>query len=325
MVGVIIPVYNRKKELQDAFNSLVQQTFKQFITIVVDDGSTDNPQEVVEAYRDKLQIAYIKIPENKGVANAREVGLQFAIQQNFEFIIFLDADDLLNPSAVQILKDEIQRSAADIVTSCIVAERYNEPTRVISSDNITWLHGKIYRVNFLTQHGIHFDTSLHTNEDMSFNVWAYSKTNKIMKLQQQCYFWRDVGASITRTDGETLFKCVSLDYMDAMWSVYKEVVDSVENVYHNYIITNVYNCYNAYQLGKYFGYDLTEYDEKLTIMMTHPKIWEGTVLSRMLEYAENAKSIHRVGKHFITSSETFVQWIKNHGGRVDWVEGADKL
>jgi glycosyltransferase involved in cell wall biosynthesis len=68
--------------------SVVAQTFKDFETILIDDGSTDNTEEVIEPYRDR--ITYVQGP-NKGAAAARNKGLKIA---SGELIAFLDADDL---------------------------------------------------------------------------------------------------------------------------------------------------------------------------------------------------------------------------------------
>ena len=87
-VSVIIPSYNCGHFLRETLNSVVAQTFKDFETILIDDGSTDNTKEVIEPYRDR--ITYVQGP-NKGAAAARNNGLKIA---SGELIAFLDADDL---------------------------------------------------------------------------------------------------------------------------------------------------------------------------------------------------------------------------------------
>jgi glycosyltransferase involved in cell wall biosynthesis len=91
-VSVIIPAYNQAKYLEDALNSVRNQTFGDWECIIVNDGSTDNTEEITKKYvkRDS-RFKYI-YQENKGLAGARNAGLKHA---EGDFIQFLDSDDLL--------------------------------------------------------------------------------------------------------------------------------------------------------------------------------------------------------------------------------------
>ena len=91
--SVIIPVYNAQTTVISALQSVSNQTYKYFEVIVVDDGSTDKSQMVIEDYiRDNpnLKITFVK-KENGGVSTARNIGLRCA---SGEFVAFLDADDV---------------------------------------------------------------------------------------------------------------------------------------------------------------------------------------------------------------------------------------
>ncbi|WP_201352029.1 glycosyltransferase family 2 protein [Hydrogenimonas urashimensis] len=88
LVSVIIPTYNAARHLPDAIESILRQEYPNLEIIVVDDGSTDNTEEVLQPYRDL--ISYHR-KENGGPASARNYGLRLA---RGEFIAFLDADDI---------------------------------------------------------------------------------------------------------------------------------------------------------------------------------------------------------------------------------------
>ena len=87
--SIIIPLYNKEHFITDTINSALNQDFKAFEIIVVNDGSTDKSLEKVKAIGDpRIQVFSI---ENSGVSAARNFGIKKA---NSEYIVFLDADDL---------------------------------------------------------------------------------------------------------------------------------------------------------------------------------------------------------------------------------------
>ena len=88
LVSVIIPTYNSAGYIEEALESVFEQTLQDFEIIVVDDGSTDGTGEVLRKYGDRIRYIY---QENNGPASARNGGIRVA---RGEYIAFLDADDL---------------------------------------------------------------------------------------------------------------------------------------------------------------------------------------------------------------------------------------
>ncbi|MGB9615795.1 MAG: glycosyltransferase family A protein [Desulfomonilaceae bacterium] len=91
-MSVVIPTYNRGDVVRRAIDSVLQQDFKEFEVIVVDDGSTDNTYDVLEAYKRRIRCVF---QEHAGVSAARNRGIRSA---NGELIAFLDSDDEWLPS-----------------------------------------------------------------------------------------------------------------------------------------------------------------------------------------------------------------------------------
>ena len=91
LVSVIIPTYNRGWIVQEAIDSVLDQDFRNFELIVVDDGSEDNTQEILRAYGKAITVLQ---HSNKGVSAARNRGIAEASGQ---LIAFLDSDDLWLP------------------------------------------------------------------------------------------------------------------------------------------------------------------------------------------------------------------------------------
>jgi glycosyltransferase involved in cell wall biosynthesis len=94
-VSVIVPTYNRAAYLQEALGSIFQQTLPPAEIIIVDDGSTDNTEEIVQHARKPVQFYR---QEHKGVAAARNLGMQMATG---DLIAWLDSDDLWEPEFVE--------------------------------------------------------------------------------------------------------------------------------------------------------------------------------------------------------------------------------
>ncbi len=89
LVSVILPTYNRAHTLGRAIRSVLEQTYANFELIVVDDGSTDNTEEVVKSFADP-RIRFLRHEHNRGVSAARNSGIKVA---QGEYIAFNDSDD----------------------------------------------------------------------------------------------------------------------------------------------------------------------------------------------------------------------------------------
>lgn len=91
MISIIIPTYNCAPFLADALNSSIRQSIGDIEVIVINDGSTDNTDEIIKPYLNKIK--YFK-QENKGLSAARNRGFR---ESKGDYICFLDADDILLP------------------------------------------------------------------------------------------------------------------------------------------------------------------------------------------------------------------------------------
>lgn len=98
-VSVIIPTYNRGPLVQRAIESVLNQTFKDYELIVVDDGSTDDTRERIQLYKDAVRYIY---QENRGPSAARNTGI---LNAKGKYIAFCDSDDRFLP---QKLKRQMQ-------------------------------------------------------------------------------------------------------------------------------------------------------------------------------------------------------------------------
>src|SRR5215469_3272736 len=99
LVSALINTYNYARYLPFAINSVLRQTYPNIEIIVVDDGSTDHTPEVLEQYRDRVQVIRT---HNGGQGHAFNLGIGKA---NGELLMLLDADDFWAPQKVQLMVD----------------------------------------------------------------------------------------------------------------------------------------------------------------------------------------------------------------------------
>ncbi|GAA3973997.1 glycosyltransferase family A protein [Allohahella marinimesophila] len=109
-VSVIIPVYNRAHLLQRTIRGVLQQTFEDFEVLIIDDCSKDDPASVVAAIQDP-RLRYIRQPENRGVAAARNRGLREA---RAPFVAFLDDDDEWFPQKLALQVSLLEAAAPEV-------------------------------------------------------------------------------------------------------------------------------------------------------------------------------------------------------------------
>jgi len=95
LVSVVLPCFNQGQYLPDAISSILSQTYRNFEIVLIDDGSTDQTREVASRY-DKVRYVYQK---NSGLPAARNVGTR---ESAGLFLVYLDADDVLTPNALEI-------------------------------------------------------------------------------------------------------------------------------------------------------------------------------------------------------------------------------
>ena len=99
LVSIITPMYNSEKFIEATIKSVINQTYKDWEMIIVDDCSTDNSPNIVKPYvENDSRIKYIRVEFNQGVSHARNLALK---QASGQFIAFLDSDDIWNEKKLE--------------------------------------------------------------------------------------------------------------------------------------------------------------------------------------------------------------------------------
>ncbi|MFJ7729601.1 glycosyltransferase family 2 protein [Neobacillus sp. NPDC097160] len=108
-VLVIIPAYNEEEAIYSTVSKL--KSSSEFDYVVINDGSTDGTKAIL----DQFNLNYLDLPINLGIGGAMQTGYKFALRNNYDFAIQLDADGQHDPTEISHLISEIQGSAYDMI------------------------------------------------------------------------------------------------------------------------------------------------------------------------------------------------------------------
>ncbi len=197
-ISVIIPVYNSSEYLRECVNSVLTQTYKNVEIVLVNDGSTDNSLEICNDFASKNKNVIVVDKENGGVCSARNAGLKVASGRYFTF---LDADDLLHLSTLQILYSDLVENGANI-SSILLGQEFimgeetpnvwrNEDALVNSLKDNPFTYsscGKLYEKEFFE--GVLFEEGRKIHEDSYFVFCCFLKKPTVVVRSSTLYYYR---------------------------------------------------------------------------------------------------------------------------------------
>ena len=246
ILNIIIPLYKGKEVIKDCLNSLCAQTKKEFFVTIIQDFDNEDYTEIIKEYNKKLHILFLKNNENIGAGLTRQRGID--VSNRFDYLLFLDVDDMLNPRAVELLYTYSKSKFADVTTSKIIVEKKYTKGQVLSGKQAnTWLHGKIYRTNYLKDNNIHFHKDIRYNEDVSFNLLALNYTDKVYFLDEETYIWRDYKQSVTRKDTSNFTNQATWQYLYGYAKSMLQLLES-NKLTKNLVVTGLMSLYTQSQV-----------------------------------------------------------------------------
>ena len=124
-VSLIVPVYKTEDKVERCINSILDQTFKDFELILIDDGSPDNCGKICDEYAAKDERIRVFHKENGGSSSARNVGIKEATG---EYICFCDSDDYYEPDIIENLAGVFDEKSDAVVAQCMAVCRYEDGT-----------------------------------------------------------------------------------------------------------------------------------------------------------------------------------------------------
>jgi glycosyltransferase involved in cell wall biosynthesis len=294
LVSIIVNNFNYGRFLKEAINSALSQTYTNIEVIVVDDGSTDNSRDVIAGYG-ALIVPVLK--ENGGQASAFNAGFQ---QSKGQFILFLDSDDLLQPTAVEVALKAIRDSNAVKVH-----------WQLWAIDEFGKRMGRLYPnqspgAGDLRKHVINHGPNSYVSPPTSGNFWARSFLEMVFPVPE----------------------CGDKHGADAYLSTLAPLFGTINKISEPQSLYRVHNKnFSGYSVLDRITHDLRRYEHYCRIMSEHlqsmgisidPEIWKGpnTVYAWMEGVrvgTEDVKSLVSPGDTFILVDDA--QW--GHGSVID--------
>lgn len=218
-ISVLMGVYNKSARLKESINSVLNQSFKDFELILINDGSSDHSGEICDIFAKKESRIKVYHQSNKGVSYTRNRAINLS---NSEFISFLDADDTYESDFLEKMIKKINISDSDVcycghnyVSSRKTKARFNFKTGSILVDYLknkctpntnSWL----IRKAFIFKHNIKFQEDLNFGEDMLFfsEILLNSKNTVCVNEYLTNYF-----LNITNSLSENSIEKITLDLL----------------------------------------------------------------------------------------------------------------
>lgn len=202
LVSILIPTYNRAHSIGKTIDSILAQTYKNWECIIVDDGSTDETEVIVEKYiKQDTRIFYTKRPLSmvKGPSVCRNIGLTLA---KGDYIQFFDDDDTMFFNMLEHKINVVLKEKVDVVVSPlqffdVESNQIIKQNTIITKENsivedyilgnVSWyVSGPLWKKDFLQ---ISFDEKIQTLDDWDFNLRNLYLNPKIAYIYQPLQFY----------------------------------------------------------------------------------------------------------------------------------------
>lgn len=273
-VSIVIPVFRVEKYIDNCLNSLLNQTFKDYEIIFVDDGSPDNSGKLCDEYASKYPFVKVIHQQNAGAGRARNAGLEIASGQ---YVTFTDADDWAEPEMLDKSVDVLD-SGYDLVMFGNYANTFNDKEDKIvkkevwspkgeyktqkecreafcqilftTSFNTPW--NKLYKMSIIQENNVRFP-DIRRGQDAVFNMEYFKYINSFCLIPDALYDFRiNTKDKVWKKFPKDLYK-IDIFYDDYIVDMAKfigqyngELKDKIDALTVNSIFRTINFCKNPY-------------------------------------------------------------------------------
>lgn len=301
IISIIMPVNNAEKYLYKSIESILNQTYKKFELIIIENNSSDNSKKIIESYCLKDNRIKFITTLKKGVSNARNLGLEVA---KGDFVTFIDADDYIESNALQEMVTKVKGYKVDVCMAGYIEEsrknsmevrlQWDEgtvfnndqikkniiPKMIAAENNEEPIMGSVWRLlikrTILEENSIRFNEKLTLAEDLLVCIEIFSNADSLV-ITDECYYHYIRYGNTTLDNFKKDFLGESLIFFNA----YKDVLDKCNifetnknrffiskiNMY-TIAISNLYRWnspkiykYRREEIKKIYNLYISDYDE----------------------------------------------------------------
>ena len=227
LVSIIVPIYNAEKTIDRCITSILNQTYKDFELLLLDDGSADNSGMICDTYAQKDQRVHVVHKENSGVSDTRNQGIAMA---KGEYLQFLDSDDWITPDATDLFVRTVAEHQCDMVIADfyrVIGERVSQKGDIEEEGimdrtdyaanmmrnpadfyyGVLW--NKFYKRSVVEEYQMKMDSSVSWCEDFMFNLEYIRHIHSIYALKVPVYYYVKTKGSLV-SQGMSMKKTIQM-------------------------------------------------------------------------------------------------------------------
>jgi len=239
LVSIIIPVYNAERTIERCLCSIRNQTFKNYEVLMVNDGSTDHSEQILNKFADSDPRFIIIDKNNSGVSDSRNMAMEYACGKYFQFV---DADDWITTDCLASLVGAAEGVQADMVicdyrrvighmfvtkghidTSGPISKRTYAEYMMKAPANYYYgvMWNKLYRADLIRAHHLKCPLELQWCEDFQFNLEFLQYADVIYALPKPLYYYVKTKGSLVDSNIDFVktvrTKSVLFDYYRSLY------------------------------------------------------------------------------------------------------------
>lgn len=227
LVSIIVPIYNSEKTLSRCIDSILNQTYKEFELILLNDGSTDSSGQICDMYAGKDRRIRVIHKENTGVSDTRNQGIAAA---KGEYLQFVDSDDWITPDATELFVGAATEHQCDMVIADfyrVIGERVSHKGAIEQEgimDRVSYatymmqkpadfyygvLWNKFFKRSVIEKNRLKMDSNISWCEDFIFNMEYIRKINTIYVIKKPVYYYVKTKGSLV-SQGMSVKKIIQM-------------------------------------------------------------------------------------------------------------------
>ena len=243
-VSIIVPVYNAEATISRCIESIINQEYRDFELLLIDDGSTDSSGTICDRYAAEDSRIRLIHKENTGVSETRNMALDLACGT---YLQFLDSDDWITPNATRLFVEEAERYHCDMVISdfyrvvgkrvahkgdidddCVLTQEEFSAHMLQNPADFYYgvLWNKLYRRDIVEKYHLRMNPEISWCEDFMFNLEYIRHAEVFYALQVPVYYYVKTKGSLA-SQGMSISKTIKMTLMVFEYynNFYKHVLD----------------------------------------------------------------------------------------------------